>query len=1248
MAGKSLTLRAIRAHDDAQVPPRLGLRILAVFVVLEALLLIALALIFPLRADAAPAKAEVSVSTSAGFGRLVFRFAEETETDIRLTNGILIITFKRPVEISVDRITIGAPDYVNAARRDPDGTAVRMALARKVTVNSMVAGERLFVDLLPDGWVGLPPGLPQEVVDELARRARDAEKNERRRLQLAQQVQQPPIRLRVGTQPTFTRYVFELPELVPVTTDRVKDKLTLLFDAPLRFDLADAQAALPPTIAAIEARQGDGTVSVRFDLNEGLEVRTFREDNNFIVDVLAVEAKERPVDLAAAAPDTRAALTPPASAAGPPPGQAAPRVGPGTAKEPGGTPRAAPAGPTAQGERNGGAAAQTVVPPTEVAPGPSKVAGEDATAPPALPLATASEAAERLPPQPAALPAGAVASKGPGDVAAEDGGTPPAPPSRRVVGEDAPRAPADAGAPVVVEVRRVGDALRLTFPFAAPTPAAVFRRADAVWLVFSASAPIDVSKLVTQAIGSVRSATVTRTREGQAVRIKVDRPKLTSVEADGPIWTVSIGDLVLEPTRPLAVYPMAAGLRRVSAVIPFETPHQLHRVSDPEVGDKLFVVTALGPPRGFLKARNFVEFHALASTHGIALQPVADDLNVALAPDKIVIERPPGLTLSSTSGKLAQLDTSDATRRGAGHEAFVFDTQVWGFDRQTNFLARQAELIRAAAAAPDIERSARRLELARFYLSRDMHVEAKAVLDVLLSEDRHKSDEAAALVLRAVAEIMMGRSADGLKDLSSPGVGDKFDASAWRALAYARQGKWVEAREGFRNLEAATAAMPIELQRVMFKEAVRTAIEVRDLAEAANLLDQLDMLGVPTELAPPVQVLKGRLAEALGRVADALVAYRSAADSRDRPAAAQGRLRAIVLGGALGQLNRGDAVNDLEGLSLTWRGDETEAETLHLLGRFYLEDRRYRDAFQVMRTALTVYPGSEVARRIQEDAAAAFDALFLDGAGDAMAPVEALSLFYDFRELTPVGRRGDEMIRRLADRLVSVDLLDQAAALLQHQVDHRLQGAARAQIAVRLAVIYLTGRKPERAIQALRATRTADLPNEVRGQRLLLEARALSDTGRHDLALELISNMEGREVERLRADVLWAARRWREAGERIEKLYGERWRDFAPLGEAERADILRAGLAYSLGEDALGLDRFRQKYAAKMGEGPDRRAFEVATSRAAVDSAEFAEIARKVSAVDTLESFLRDVRARFPQAGAAAPAQPAPGAARAF
>src|SRR5262249_62419748 len=122
--------------------------------------------------------------------------------------------------------------------------------------------------------------------------------------------------------------------------------------------------------------------------------------------------------------------------------------------------------------------------------------------------------------------------------------------------------------------------------------------------------------------------------------------------------------------------------------------------------------------------------------------------------------------------------------------------------------------------------------------------------------------------------------------------------------------------------------------------------------------------------------------------------------------------------------------------------------------------------------------------------------------------------FFDFRDLTPIGRRGDEMIRRLADRLISVDLLDQAAELLQHQVDHRLEGAGRAQVATRLAVVYLMNRKADRALAALRAARTAELSNDLRSQRLLLQARARSDLGRHDGALEAGAHIPGPDAER--------------------------------------------------------------------------------------------------------------------------------------
>ena len=65
-----------------------------------------------------------------------------------------MITFKKPMDIAVDRLNAGAPDYISAARRDPDGTAIRLALGAQGQVNTIPAGEWLYVDLLPDSWTG--------------------------------------------------------------------------------------------------------------------------------------------------------------------------------------------------------------------------------------------------------------------------------------------------------------------------------------------------------------------------------------------------------------------------------------------------------------------------------------------------------------------------------------------------------------------------------------------------------------------------------------------------------------------------------------------------------------------------------------------------------------------------------------------------------------------------------------------------------------------------------------------------------------------------------------------------------------------------------------------------------------------------------------------------------------------------------------------------------------------------------------
>ncbi|HET9715335.1 MAG TPA: tetratricopeptide repeat protein [Pseudolabrys sp.] len=1180
-------------------------------------------------------KGEVKTLTDGGFARLLFQFEEAVEVNVRVSGAIIVVNFKKPVDVAVEKLNVTAPDYVSAARRDPDGSAIRIALAHKVKVNTISAAERLYVDLLPENWKGPTPGLPQEVIDELVRRAREAESQLHRQRVAERQKKPPLVRVKVASQPTFVRYIFVLPDTVNVVPERADGRVVLNFDQQVIWDLADAKAALPPSLKSIEAEVDFNSSAVVFALNGTPEVRTFREDRSIILDVGREPAGSRDTRKTSGQADDTKTQAEALMAAKEVMAQKKSSESASAAEQPK-SGRLEDGGRRSDSKVHQGAPAQSAPPKAEAAP------RKTSETPAAAPRASADAESAAMPARGSskkqadaeadAAPASRVSARSADasfdsmPAANKERAPPPEPTgteSRPVQNANSALPAVNPNAVVVASLHQSGSSLRIEFPFPVSTPAAVFHRGDQLWLIFDSKAQFDLSAIRADDEIGIRDVSFQRAQDGAAiVRLRLLRPRMTSLEADGPAWIVSIGHTPSTATRPLGVARSIVGKNRASLAIPFDHPSAIHEIDDPAVGDRLMVVTGLGPARGFLKVQEFVELRVLPSTHGVVIQNVADDMTAELSADKIMIGRPGGLSLSATA--LGQQQVAINFR------AYTFDTQLWGFDRDAPFNARQSELVRLAAAAPLARKRQARLNLARFYLAKQMAPEAKAVLDVALS-DQHGSDDVTGSVLTAVADVMLDRPEEALKQLSKPQISNQQDAPIWRAIAYAKQGRWSDARNIFKSVSAAIGALPIELQRMVLKEALRSAIEARDFNNATKVASEFETVGIPAEFEPTVNVLIGRLYEGLGRNEDALSSYRAAATSNDRRAAAQGRLRELLLTFATGGMGRKDLTNDLETLTTVWRGDETETEGLKVLAHLYTEDSRYRDAFHVMRTALLAHPNSDMTRKIQDEAAVTFENLFLGGKGEALAPIEALGLFYDFRELTPIGRRGDEMIRRLADRLVSVDLLDQAAELLQHQVDHRLQGAARAQVATRLAIIYLLNRKPDRALATLQATRVTDLSNDLRDQRLLLEARAMSNLGRHDLALELIANITSREATRLRSDVLWAARRWRQAGEQIELLYGERWREFAPLNETERSDILRAAICYALSEEVIGVSRLREKYEAKFADGPDRRAFEIVTAPIGTSAAEFQDVAKKLASIDTLDAFLHDLQSRYPE-----------------
>jgi tetratricopeptide (TPR) repeat protein len=1151
-------------------------------------------------------KGEATFSAGGGFARLVLRFSEDVGAEVMTAGSIIVIRFDRPVDVSMDKVSDAVPDYVGSARRDPDGTAVRLSLARRVTVNTMTAGERVFVDFLPDSWKGAPPGLPQEVVRELAERARIAERELRQQRASSEAKKRAPVRVRASVQPTFVRFVFETPDGVGVSSVLNEQKLKLLFAKPLVFDLADAKLAAPPNVTSINQKTDAETSTVEIALVGDVDVHSFREDKNYVIDVAFQQAEKAaglPSVVDALQASTRAAEArvppmPPSMPAVPVPAESAAPAASANA------PALAAAPPQAMEFLPPASETPAQKPSSEVVPEQKMPAAPEAKmpAPPSTePPVAAAEVAPKMPP--------------------------PAPAPQPEVKTGGNTSPLGAG--------RDGDGVHLTFSFPAATPAALFRRADTLWLLFDSSKPIDVEPIRGQIGAVIADVAVTTLEKGQAIRIRLNRPQLPSLAGEdlpsGTNWTLTFADAVQTPSQPLAATRNIAEPSLASMTVPLPKAGLLHRFVDPEAGDTLLVATALPPAHGLIRRQDFVEVSLLESIHGVAIRPNSDDVTADIASDKIVLGKPGGLTLSPA-------DTGAERAPTAGRP--IFDLGEWRRNQEGSFLEREDALVDAAGSAAPDQRTRARVDLARFYMSRGMFPEAVGVLELALTDAKPGPEDPAALVVHAVASILMGRPERGLKDLANPAIGANYDSQLWKAMASARLGKWPDAREKFKSMEFAVSALPIDLQRIVIVDAMRASLEVRDFSSAAKRASELEVIGSPPELKPAISVLRGRLAEGLGHDKDALDEYRSAIESNDRASATEAKLLEIALRQKRDEIRQADALRELETLAVTWRGDALEVQTLEMLARIYADTERYAESFAAVRIANRLSPNLEIARAGQDAASALFAQLFLGQKGDDLPPIDALGMFYDYRELTPIGRRGDEMIRRLADRLVAVDLLDQASELLQYQIDKRLEGAARAQVAARLAMVYLTNRKPDRAIAALRSTRIADLSGELRQQRLLLEARAQSDVGRHDLALDIVSNLNGREAIRLRSDIYWAGRQWRESAEQIELYYADRWRDFRPLNPVERSDMIRAVVGYTLAEDTIGLARFREKYAPLMSSEADRSAFRTASRPLGSSSADLALIAKLAASVDTLDGFLRDMKTRFPDATARAPLPP--------
>lgn len=782
--------------------------------------------------------------------------------------------------------------------------------------------------------------------------------------------------------------------------------------------------------------------------------------------------------------------------------------------------------------------------------------------------------------------------------------------------------PVPASGIVQAAVVEADGELAASFEWAAPVGAAVFRRGSAIWIVFDAEADLNLEEMAHGSRGHVIGYTTVQGQGFTAARVVVPESTQAEVFSEGPVWRIVLAERIQSPPRPISVERDARRGSSARILVTLDGLGQMLWVDDPAVGDTLAVITANGRIQGAPGRRDFVGMALLPSSHGAAMEVTADDVVMTTQGDVVVFARPEGLALSPTSDSILS-----SGRRSLDSPAFM-DFELW--QRAGAFWPNYTELYAQASRGNTSDR----INLARYMLANGLAAETLGIIDVAIDRDPAMQSNAHALALVGVASLMMGRVEDARLAFNAPELRNDPGVAPWQAMVAAEREEWEEASRRF----AASREILFDYTpdwrarfRVMHAE---TALELNDFAAATELLRQLDSNDPGPAIAAHADWLEARLAATSGDTASALRQLEALAQSDIPEIQALALLELYKIRIENDLISPTEAVEGLEMLRLRWRGDTIELETMNLLGRLYVREGQFSEGLQIMQNARAEFPDTRAARRTGQEMSRIFNQLFLEGAADRMDPIEAVALFYEHSYMTPIGTDGDRMIRRLADRLVAFDLLDPAAQLLAHQVNERLrEPAARARVGTDLAVIYLMDHRPSEALTVIRSTRVAGLPAELVGERRILEARALSELGRHEHALELIERDTSEQARRLRADVAWAQRNWPDAGRRIEAALGNRWSDPQPLTIDEQADVLRAAIAYNLAEDRSAIDRLTTRYGVQMEDTDQAEAFDVLTSNTSVSGdVRIGDLARQIAGVDTLDAFMGRFRDRFSEA----------------
>lgn len=1230
----------------------------------------AVAFVQPALADPVTVRAS---KQSDGAARLDFIWPRAVPYQASQDGRTVTVTFGRTVEGDVSAGVSRISDFVRSAQLGGDGRTVTILLNRDAEVLDYPTGARVVLEMLPLG----PPDPPGAAQAEALPPAPEPEAPQASGPQPATgggaaPADAPNVRVRTGRHTDKTRLVFDWDEKVPYRLASADGVHTLTFDAPANIDAGRFSGGSVREIGAARSDADAQSTRVVFTTSPSSTVRHFYSGAKVVVDVLRPTSATPPPPLPA-----------PAVAAAP-----AADAEPDVAEPDVAEPNLAEAAPDAQASEDPAPEAEVAA---EAAPPPEP---DLQPAPDALPAEPVVEAEAPAPPagaETAEASAAETAETAAAQQTGEDGAPTdltPAPLQSANSLDGVAAAQQAAGAlQALTEGGDEGVVRQLRFPWSAPVGAAVFRRAGALWVVFDDQRPVDVAGVMRA--GADLVSNVRQLGVPGATVLRIDTP--TGINPDilreGFDWIL---ELKRQPAAVLATIGVDAQPR--SAVgprlfLPVAEPAKAVAFTDPEVGDTLVAVPIASLGQGVARSFTYPQLRIRPSLQGIALEPRTDGIRIRPLRQGVEITFAGNGAFAISASDQAQ---KGPVERPISR---ILDLEPWGQSTLAGFEDRRRELLRAIAGAPPAEKEDRRMDLAHFYTANRFGAEALGVLALTMEERPEIENTPVYRMLRGIGRQVLGRYEEALSDFEHESVLGVDEAVFWAAMARTRPAQPLSdaSLAGFRGRDRVPDTYPRRLRMPLAIRALEAVIEIGDIRRAEERLADLRGDEAPVdpdaeaaeggEAAPepeepvdrfsaaqsavnadgdeeetededetaeeeaaeepePIRLsshesaqlafLDGKLQDVIGDLDAAIGLWEEAEAGGHRPTRARAARERIETLLEIGGMSPDEAIAEYEALRFAWRGDDFEFALLRRLGNLYVDEDRFREGLTTLRQAATHFRDHADAEDVTARMAEVFQSLYLADRADALPPITAIAIYDEFKELTPAGERGDELIRRLADRLVGVDLLADAAALLEGQVEFRLEGEEKARVGARLALVRIMNRDYESALETLGTTDEDAAPAALQTQRRHLRARALIGLEQTEAALTLLEEDLSVEANLLRTEIHWDAGEWNEAAKALRdlaKTYGAKPRD--PLSERQARTILDLATAFTLSGNERALGKLRVDYGPQMSASPYAEAFALIASPTDFDLIDRDRIPQTVRTAANFQTFLSTYKERL-------------------